>query len=195
MGFTMAERQKIRAEYAGRYRKAKKAEKTKILDEYLKLLGKGNRKYAILTLNREGKKQLRLIDGSYVNVKITGAPRRKREYQKYYDGEVAAAVIKVWRFFWYICGERLVPLLRTNLDAIGADERFGISAEVKRKLATISRATVERLLTGERKKQRREHDQERRDVKKPDTGTCVLGVGRKTAGFLRNRHGFPRRRG
>ena len=35
MGFTMAERKKIRAEYAKRYRKAKKAEKTKILNEYL----------------------------------------------------------------------------------------------------------------------------------------------------------------
>ena len=38
MGFTMAEKNKIRAEYARRYRKAKKTEKTKILDEYLKLL-------------------------------------------------------------------------------------------------------------------------------------------------------------
>ena len=28
MGFTMAERKKIRAEYAAKYRKAKKAEKT-----------------------------------------------------------------------------------------------------------------------------------------------------------------------
>ena len=32
MKFTMAERKKIRAEYAVKYRKAKKAEKTKILD-------------------------------------------------------------------------------------------------------------------------------------------------------------------
>ena len=39
MGFTMAERRKIRAEYAKKYRKAKKAEKTKILNEYLELLG------------------------------------------------------------------------------------------------------------------------------------------------------------
>jgi len=30
------------------------AEKTKILDEYLKLPGKGNRKYAIYALNMEG---------------------------------------------------------------------------------------------------------------------------------------------
>ena len=52
MGFTMAEKKKIRAEYAKRYRKAKKADKTNILDEYLKLMGKGNRKYATVTLNR-----------------------------------------------------------------------------------------------------------------------------------------------
>jgi len=152
MGFTMAEKKKIRAEYAKRYRKANKADKTKILDEYLKLMGKGNRKYAIVILNREGKKQLRLIDNKYVNVEVTSASRRKREYKKYYDREVAEALIKVWRFFRYICGERLVPLLRANLDVISRKRRFGITAEVKKKLSTISRATVERLLTEERKK-------------------------------------------
>ena len=63
MGFTMAERKKIRAEYAKRYRKAKKAEKTKILNEYLELLGKGSRKYAIFILNREGKNSFVLSTG------------------------------------------------------------------------------------------------------------------------------------
>ena len=81
MGFTMAERKKIRAEYAKRYRKAKKAEKTKILDKYLELIGKGNRKYAIFILNREGKKQLRFVEGKNVNVVITGNRRRKRVYK------------------------------------------------------------------------------------------------------------------
>ena len=51
------------------------------------LLGKDSRKYAIFTLNREG----------------------KREYKKYYDGEVAAAVITLWRFFWYIAGSGWFP--------------------------------------------------------------------------------------
>ena len=152
MGFTMAERNKIKAEFAKQYRKAKKSEKSKILDEYLKLLGKGNRKYAIYTLNREGKKQLRLIDSKYVNVKITSTVRRKRVYKKYYDDEVAQVLIKLWKFFRYICGERLVPLLRANLDTISRKRRFRMSAEVKKKLSTISRATVERLLTVERKK-------------------------------------------
>jgi len=77
---------------------------------------------------------------------------RKREYKKYYDGEVSAAVIKLWKFFRYICGERLVPLIRANLNAISRKRRFGISGEVKKKLSTISRATVERLLTEERQK-------------------------------------------
>jgi transposase InsO family protein len=152
MGFTMAERKKIRAEYAKRYRKANKSEKTKILDEYLKLLGKGNRKYAIYTLNREGKKQLRIVKGKYVNVEISSTVRRKRVYQRNYDDEVAQVLIKLWKFFRYLCGERLVPLLRANLDAISRKRRFHMSAEVKQKLARISRSTVERLLTEERKK-------------------------------------------
>jgi hypothetical protein len=148
----MAEKKKLRAEYAKRYRKARKAEKTKILDEYLKLLGLVNRKHAIFTLNREGKKQLRFIDGKNVNVVITSNNRRKRVYKKYYDEAVAQALIKLWRFFRYVCGERLVPMIRANLDTVSRKKRFGITAEIKMKLATISRSTVERLLTEERKK-------------------------------------------
>jgi hypothetical protein len=79
MGFTMAEKKKIAARYAPRYRKADKAGKTKILDEYLVLVG-GNRKYAIFKLGREGKQQLRLIDGRYVNVRVSSGNRRKRVY-------------------------------------------------------------------------------------------------------------------
>jgi hypothetical protein len=131
MGFNMAEKGKIRKEYAVRYRKAKKAEKTKILDEYLGLVG-GNRKYEITALNREGKKQLRVINGQNVNVIISSTVRKKRTYQKYYDDEVAQVLIKLWKFFRYICGERLVPLLRANLDAISRKRRFRMSAGVKK---------------------------------------------------------------
>lgn len=154
MGFTMAERGKIRENYAKKYREADKAEKTKILNEYLELLGKGNRKYEIYALNREGKKQLRHIGGKSVNVKITSKQRKKRVYKKYYDEDVEKALIRLWKFFRYICGERLVPLLRENLNEIYKKRKkeFGISLEVKKKLATISRSTVERLITTERKK-------------------------------------------
>jgi hypothetical protein len=79
MGFTMAEKKKITGTFAPRYRKADKAGKTKLLDEYLALVG-GNRKYAICTLGREGKQQLRLIDGGYVNLRVSSGNRRKRVY-------------------------------------------------------------------------------------------------------------------
>ena len=151
MGFTMAERKKIRAEYAKRYRKAKKAEKTKILNEYLEPAGKGNRKYTIFIFNREGKKQLRFIGGKNVNVEITGNRREKKVCKKYYDGETAKVLIKLWKFFRYVCGERLVPLLRANLDTISRKRGFHITPVIKNKLSTISRATVERHLAGERK--------------------------------------------
>jgi hypothetical protein len=152
MVFTMAEKNKIRTEYARRYRKAKKSEKTKILDGYLKLPGKGSRKYAVFTLNREGKKQFRLVDGKYVNIEISSNVRRKRVYRPYYDNEAAGVLVRLWKFSRYVRGERLVPLLRKNPDAISRKRRFRMSAEVKQKLLAISRSTVERLLAGERKK-------------------------------------------
>jgi transposase InsO family protein len=149
----MAEKRKITGKFAPRYRKADKAGKTKILDEYLGLVG-GNRKYAIFKLGREGKQQLRLIDGRYVNVRVSSGTRRKRVYARYYDEEVKKVLIKLWAFFRFICGERLTPLIKANLQALCRRKRFGITREIKAKLSRISRSTVERLLREERRKQR-----------------------------------------
>jgi hypothetical protein len=113
----MAEKKKITGQFAPRYRKADKAGKTTILNEYLALVG-GNRKHAIFKLGREGTLQLRLIDGKYVNVRVSGGTRRKRAYARYYDDEVKTVIIKLWAFFCRICGERLTPLIKANLDAL-----------------------------------------------------------------------------
>jgi hypothetical protein len=56
----MAEKKKLAAKYAPRYRKACKAEKTRILNDYLSLTEE-NRKYAIFKLNHVGKTQLRVL--------------------------------------------------------------------------------------------------------------------------------------
>jgi hypothetical protein len=147
----MAEKKKIIREYAPRYRMAAKSEKTRLLNEYLALAG-GNRKYAIYRLNREGKRQLRWVDGEYVNVEISGRTRKKRVYKPFYDKEVAAALVKLWRFFMQVCGERLVPLLRANIDDPQVRSKFPMSEEVRDKLKKISKSTVERLLKDEREK-------------------------------------------
>jgi hypothetical protein len=51
----MAEKKKIAAQFAPRYRKAGKGEKSRILDEYLALSGCTSRKYAIFKPKFSGK--------------------------------------------------------------------------------------------------------------------------------------------
>jgi hypothetical protein len=92
-----------------RYRKANKAGKTRILDEYLELAG-GNRKYAIFKLGRVGKKQTRKINGKWVNVEITDKTRKKRVYKPYYDGETAEKLTLLWENFSWPCGKLFAPL-------------------------------------------------------------------------------------
>jgi hypothetical protein len=66
---------------------------------------------------------------------------------------VEKAILAVWSFFRYVCGKRLVPMIRENLNALAKHRRFHrfITVEVKTKLAKVSRSTVERMLGRERK--------------------------------------------
>jgi hypothetical protein len=72
----MAEKKKIAAQFASRYRISAKHEKSKILDEYPALSGAKNRKYAIFKLNRIGKIQLRMMDGQAAKVAIVEKSRK-----------------------------------------------------------------------------------------------------------------------
>jgi hypothetical protein len=132
-----------------RYRKAGKAGKSVMLDEFCATTGY-NRKYAITLLRHAGKTQLRRVGKETVNVKITAQSRQKRVYQRFYDTTVERAVLDIWEFFHRVCGTRLVPMIRANLSALAA--RFIISTETQAKLAKVSRSTVERMLRRERKR-------------------------------------------
>jgi len=135
-----------------RYRKANKAAKGAILNEFCQNTGY-HRKYAVLLLKHAGKIQLRKIGTQTVKVIITAKAHRKRIYKRFYDEPVEQVVLSLWVFFHFICGKRLVPMLQDNLDAIADSKRFRniMTAEVKAKLAKISRSTVERMLARERK--------------------------------------------
>ncbi|GHV73082.1 integrase [Spirochaetia bacterium] len=146
MGFTMAEKKKITAEYAPRYRKAKKGEKARLLDEYLRLSGSKSRKYAIFKLNRVGKVQLHTIDGETVKVKIVEKSRKKRVYTPYYDEEVAKMLLFLWQRFNWQCGKLFAPFMRQNLDIIRQVEPYLMSDLVAIKLKKISPRTIDRLL-------------------------------------------------
>jgi hypothetical protein len=151
MGLKMATKNEIDREYAPKYRQASKREKTRILDMYLELTGRKNRKNAITRLNSFGKKRPMNIGGKSVNA-VIGGKRKRAKRKKYYDEPVAKALVKLWAYFLFICAERLVVMLRDNLDSPGLLGKFPMSVEVARKLKKISVSTVKRLLKKENDK-------------------------------------------
>jgi len=109
-----------------RYFKAKsRREKSSILDEYCQNTGQ-NRKYAIRKINSP----------------IPSRPKKRKGKEEIYDGYVRAALKDVWEIFDRPCGQRLAPLLRTEVDRL---RRFGellVPDEVAEKLRRISPATM-----------------------------------------------------
>ena len=152
----MKEKQAFANVTGPRYRKANKTGKGRILDEFCQSTGY-HRKYAIALLRHAGKTQLRTIGKQTLNVKISARTRKKRVYRRFYDEAVEKAVLAIWGFFHFLCGKRLVPMIRDNLQTLARSRRFRsvISAQVKAKLATVSCSTVERMLGRERKRGKR----------------------------------------
>ena len=151
MGLNLKEKKAVTAEIVTRYAKADKNGKTKILDEFTKLTGY-NRKYAICVLTKCFKKKTY----SYMNhekqsIKVEISRHKKRVYPHYYDNAVLVSLSRIWIFFNFLCGQRLVPFIRENIDTLAAFESFKITPEVKKKLCKISSATVNRLLKQKRK--------------------------------------------
>jgi hypothetical protein len=104
----MKERKRIAEATAGRYRQARKREKTAILNEFVELT-EFARSYAALVLRNHGRvvqvnPQLR-VRGD-VGKKLRRPGRRPD-----YDEPVVKVLIKVWRIMDYICGKRLAPVL------------------------------------------------------------------------------------
>ena len=159
MGLTMKERQSVTRETACRYATASRKEKTVILNEFIELTGY-NRKYAINLLRSCIRKRRYRKFGNfgkdphkeYLEIIETVNPtRKKRVYKTRYDKPVITSLGLIWEFFNFMCGQRLVPFIRENIDSLCAHKRFRITYEVREKLLTISCATVNRLLSDKRK--------------------------------------------
>jgi hypothetical protein len=152
MGLKLSEKKALTVEVAVRYRKAEKKEKGIILAEFTKDTGY-NRKYAIHILNRLGKTKYARVDGKLVKMVATHEKKRRKGggRKAVYGPEVIEALRKVWAFFWYLCGKRLAPLMRGQMKFIADWPAFGITAEIKAKLLTISPATIDRKLRGDKR--------------------------------------------
>jgi Integrase core domain len=127
-----------------RYLQAAKADKTKVLDEFVAIAG-CHRKHAI-----------RLLTGPSTGVRESSvvAPR-------IYDEGVREALVVLWEAADRICGKRLKAVLPGLLTALEQHGHLSLDATVRQRLLTASAATIDRLLasvrntaTGRRKRKR-----------------------------------------
>ena len=74
------------------------------------------------------------------------APRRPRFRRRTYGVEVADVVRVVWESLDYVCAERLTPALGVTAQQLAQWEELVLTPQMEGQLASISRATVQRLL-------------------------------------------------
>jgi hypothetical protein len=125
----------------GRYAKAGRPERGRMLDEFVAATGY-HRDYAITLLNRPLPFR-RLRDAS------TPKQRKRR-----YGAEVQRRLVRLWQISGGLCGKRLVPALPDLLDALEryeGDAGWSLEPEVRERLLSISPATADRLLSDARR--------------------------------------------
>jgi len=113
----------------GRYFKAAKKEKGKILDEFTKVTG-CHRKAAIRLIRRSNQSR--------------AGNRRGRPRQ--YDAAVAGALSLAWEATDRLCSKRLHPFLPELITVLRRHGESTLTAEVEAQLCKISPATIDRLL-------------------------------------------------
>ena len=112
-----------------RYFMAKsRKEKSSILDEYCRNTHQ-NRKYVIRKIHS-----------------FSSAPKERKKKKQIYNGYVKAALVEVWKIFDYMCGQRLEPMLKEQIDNLRDRGELVISDEVAEKLKEIAPATIDRKL-------------------------------------------------
>lgn len=113
----------------GRYLKAIKADKKKVLDEFVRVTGY-HRKSAIRALNRPFPTK---------GIKKRGRPKK-------YNSAVASELKYLWEITDHLCSKRLHPFLPELLNILKRNGGHIISQEVEADLRALSPATMDRLL-------------------------------------------------
>jgi hypothetical protein len=152
MELSMKSKHELVERIARRYLKATKREKGVILDEFVETSGY-TRKYASWILSRWKRivflrtknGEVRFRVGKRVATARSGRPRL-------YDNVFLAVLKDLWFLFDCLCGKRFVPMIRGLVATLVESGYFTCEAAIKIKLATVSPATVDRLLAAERKR-------------------------------------------
>jgi hypothetical protein len=135
---TIDERRKYVKLMAPRYQTAKRKERSQLLSE-MEQVSKLHRKHLI-----------RLLNGQSLDRKKRKTPRSRS-----YGLEIERVVLRVWESLDYICAERLTPSLLWMARHLASFGVLVLTAEIESQLATISCATVQRMLRENRARKAR----------------------------------------
>ena len=147
----MRQKQAVTKTIKLRYKKTRKADKTKILNEFVETTGY-NRSYARRILGKPKRRETK---------KYTRKVPRKRIY----DYEIFVSLKKIWMIADNICGKRLKPFLPELISVLERKREMSLKKNVKEKLLSISSATIDRMLVGAR----RQYKLKGRSTTKPGT--------------------------
>ncbi len=150
MRLTMKEKKKAVAILAPRYQKASKKEKGRILEEFVEWTGYC-RTHASYVLSMHGKRK-RINQKAVIQADVRKTARRGRH--RIYIDEVKKVLIKIWYIMDCICGKRLAPVMGEVIEKLEEFKEISITRDVKAKLISMSAATIDRLLAGEKRKQK-----------------------------------------
>jgi hypothetical protein len=138
----MRERKAVTRETRRRYQRADRSGKSVILNEFV-CTTELSRKYAI-----------QLLKGTLA-VRPRSPGKRPPGRPKRYGQNVHVMLKRLWAMFGFMCGKRLACAIRINLVVLEKfDELQGLNKATRQSLLSISPATIDRLLAGERKKLR-----------------------------------------
>ena len=135
MELTLAVRRQVTARLVTRYLKGTRAEKAAILDDLCTVNG-WHRDHA--------RKALRLAAAG------PPPPRRPRKAVQKYTGEVIEALRFAWAVLDGPTGKRMAPALPTLVDSLRRHGELVITDEVAAQLISMSAATIDRRLAGDR---------------------------------------------
>jgi len=135
---TLDERRKYLKRMKPRYTAADRGERSRLLTEMEQVTG----------MHR--KSLTRLVHAVSLERKKRSSPRPRS-----YGMEVERVVLRVWESLDYICAERLTPSLLKTAQHLARFGVLSLTAAVEGQLATISCATVQRMLRKNRSRKTR----------------------------------------
>lgn len=128
----MATRTELIEAIIERYRSSCRADKHRILDEFVAVTGY-HRKHAIRVLRHR-----------------RSEPPSARQHVVQYGPDVREALVALWEASDRLCSKRLKPLIPILLPALERHGRLELNSELRDKLLMVSAATMDRLLSGVR---------------------------------------------